>query len=190
MKITQAMMLKKKQQIINEIGECQSVKNKFPHYFQYFLGLLKRHPKYSEIINDICDISILKHPLWKSKDVFIKVKGIEEKVLISLNSCIKGKVSSYRENLNMAMRYAVENQIYRYKMNNPSICCMCFCACEFNKHIDHEEPQFVELVENFLSKFKSNELPEDFIRDDKNRKVFNDIDFEKNGLNITTKMPN
>ena len=173
MKETQASILKKKQKILDEIGCCNSVITTCPKYFDFFRSLLEQHPEYKTYLNDVYDICIKQNPTWKNKDVFLKIKNLEDK-LISLNSCIKGKSSTLKDNLQIAMRNSIEPQIINFRNSSPLICDICKCACHNNTHIDHREPQFVELFEDFISRYDKSSIPKDFGRDEGNRKIFSE----------------
>jgi len=79
------------------------------------------------------------------------------------------------------MRNSIYPQIEEFKNNSIMECVLCYNTK--NIHIDHYEPQFIDLKTEFLSIWKG-PLPNIFEANDSHSKIFNNIDneFEKSWI--------
>ena len=161
---------------IDKIGVCSSIKQFYPEEWDGFMYLFKRHSDYPEKFNGLTDIKIRYNPVYKTQleTIIVKNNGDEDDVSV-LNNCITGKP---KDNLTIAMRNSIYPQIKEFKNNSIMECVLC---CNTKKiHIDHYEPQFIDLKTEFLSIWKG-PLPNIFEANDSHSKIFNNIDneFEK-----------
>lgn len=137
---------------LNKIGLTNSVKQTNNEYFNYLLELCKRHPNKDVKLKNFVDFQINYSVLNK--------KGMELNIVnengtlteISWKKCITGKKSTNNSKFNSALRTSVSNQIKDFRnKSNVDICQECNCSLfQICSHIDHYEPQFSQLVENFL----------------------------------------
>jgi hypothetical protein len=150
-----------------EIGECDSIKKKHPKYWNGFIELFTRHYAYPEKFNGLVDIRIKYNPVFKNQlEVQIVKNNGETDDVSVLKNCISGKP---KDKLTIAMRNSISPQIFEFKKNHTQVCVL--CKSTKNIHIDHYEPQFVELKRDFIATWKSN-IPTDFSQNQINSKVF------------------
>ena len=77
--------------------------------------------------------------------------------------CCKFKNRSTDEDLSMAMRFAVRDDILKFRETAPIICNICKeTSDEFsgNFHVDHYNPPFRELKQRFLESYE--QIPKEF----------------------------
>ena len=70
----------------------------------------------------------------------------------------------------MAMRNAIEEQILDFRSKFFLICDLCNSNEQI--HIDHDEPQFVELVDAFLENYENKDIPQEFDKDNGHTPIF------------------
>ncbi len=161
--------------IIDEIGECSSIKTHHPDKWDLFMYLFERHSDYPEKFNGLIDIGIRYNPVFTKQleTIIIKNNGDEDDVSV-LKNCITGKP---KDNLTIAMRNSILPQILYFRKNNSLICEQ--CECIENIEIDHFEPQFIDLKTTFLENWKGT-LPIKFKQNKSHSKIFidNDIKFK------------
>ena len=160
---------------IKRIGLCESLKKEYPKEYKYFLELFKRHPNYEEKVKGLVDIKIRKNKKYsRQKEVLIEKESGEIIDISVLNKCINGCKSN---DLNKAMRNAIENQIEEYRKNNELKCEK--CDSKSKPEVDHKEILFVELYENFIRERK--DIPTEFENTISNSKCFKicDKNFEE-----------
>ena len=110
--------------IIIEIGLCESIKNKYPEYFNFFIELFERHPNYLEKVNGLKDIKIRNNKKFKKQlEVYIEKENGDITDISVLNKCIYG--SSGINNLNKAMRNSIEPQLKNFRKESNYICVLC-----------------------------------------------------------------
>lgn len=161
------------------IGVCSSIKQFYPEEWDGFMYLFKRHNDYPEKFNGLIDIKIRYNPVYNTQleTIIVKNNGYEEDVSV-LNNCITGKT---KDNLTMAMRNSIYPHIAKFKNNSIMECVL--CGNTKNIHIDHYEPQFIDLKIEFLNIWKGS-LPSIFEENKSHSKIFSNIDneFEKNWI--------
>lgn len=161
--------------VVDDIKECESIKNSHPEQYDFFMWLFERHPDYPEKFNKIVDIQIRYNPSFSTQleCVIINSDGSKQSVSV-LKTCITGKK---KDPLDCAMRSAIRPQISEFKKsrkkNNTLICDI--CGIDNTIHIDHKEPQFTDLKQDFLVNCKE-KIPSNFKQDKGNIKVFIDDD--------------
>jgi hypothetical protein len=176
---TQKQLKKCVREKIDEIGVCHSIKEYYPEEWNEFMYLFERHSDYPEKFNGLKDIKIRYNPVWKTQleVIIIKNNGEEDDVSV-LNNCISGKP---KDNLAIAMRNSVYPQIKNFKDNSILKCVLCSdTKCI---HIDHHDPQFIDLKTEFLSIWER-PIPSTFEQNDSHSKIFANTDnkFEKSWI--------
>ena len=161
---------------INKIGPSPSIKQFHPEEWELFMYLFERHSDYPEKFVGLSDIKIKYNPVYKTQleTIIVKNNGDEDDVSV-LNNCITGKP---KDNLTIAMRNSISPQIEEFRNSSIKECVRC-CDTK-NIHIDHYEPQFVDLKTEFLNNWDGL-LSNTFEENESHSKIFNDIDneFEK-----------
>jgi hypothetical protein len=153
-------------QIISEIGPTQSLKQNNQEKYKFFVELFKRHPKYPEKIDGMCDVSITCNKIGKGLCLnIIKQDGTIDD--ISWKMCVSGKE---KDRFKEALRVAIHDQISLFRETNETRCALCVTTKNVEYHIDHEI-HFEELVHNFLKTCKLNK-PTQFQNAEDNRKKF------------------
>ena len=140
------------QSIIKEIGVCSSIKTQFPHYYEEFVELFKRHPDYPDKTFGMID---LRTKLSCFKAIcFIMIDGVNHDRDISYNVCITGKKRNY---LIVAMRESIFPQTRDYYISTQKKECA-LCGSTEQIEVDHhsELTPFKKLYLDFL---KLNKLP-------------------------------
>lgn len=160
--------------IISSIGVTSSLKQTGEENYKFFVELFKRHPKYPEKIDGMCDVSITYNKIGKGLCLnIIKQDGTIDD--ISWKMCVSEKE---KDNFKSALRVAIHDQISLFRENNENKCALCFTTKNVEYHVDHEI-HFEELVHNFLKTCKLNK-PTQFQNAEDNRKKFKteDKDYE------------
>ena len=164
---------------IDRIGTCSSIKQFHPQKWDDFMYLFKRHNDYPEKFNGLTDIEIRYNRRYKKQleTIIIKNNGEEDDVSV-LRNCITGKS---KDSLTIAMRNSIYPQIEEFKNNSIMECVICYDTQEI--HIDHYEPQFIDLKTEFLNNWKGL-LPNTFKQNESHSKIFNTIDnkFERSWI--------
>lgn len=148
------MALKERQQYfknkIYSIGLTQSVKNHNEQDYNEFLGLFKNHPDHPKKTEGISDIFIVRNKMNpKCYELgILKDDGTSDN--ISYLACCKTKQDELKS-LKAAMRYSIKPQIDEFKRKNNVSKCV-YCGSFSNIEIDHDEPSFKKLFEDFLAK--------------------------------------
>lgn len=140
-------------EIINRIGHCDSVKTMYPEEYSEFCSLFTRHSDYPDKFIGLIDIQI-KHESKQQLVVYIlKNNGDIDDVSV-LKNCITGRP---KDNLKIAMRVAIQPQIYKFKHSQPNLICE-LCSEIKCIEIDHhsETMPFTKLYTDYL---KNNQLP-------------------------------
>ncbi len=174
---TQKQLKDKVRLEVDKIGLCMSIKTFHPELWGFFMALFERHSDYPEKFIGLIDAQIRYNQIYKSQleCIIIKKNGDEDDVSI-FNNCITGKP---KDNLTIAMRNSIVPQIYQFKNISSLICELCESIKDI--HIDHYEPQFVDLKTDFIDNYWKGQIPINFESNESNSKIFtiNDINFEK-----------
>ena len=169
--------------MVDSIGVCSSIKESHPEKWPDFIYLFKRHSDYPQKFYGLADIMICYNPIFKKQleTLIVKSNGEIDDVSL-LNNCITGKPN---DNLTIAMRNAIYPQIEEFKNNSILKCLLCSDTKDI--HIDHFEPQFIDLKKQFSNNWKGT-IPNRFEQNDSHSKIFykqgydfcsTDKDFEK-----------
>jgi hypothetical protein len=154
--------------IINNLGCC--IINKEHSLFSFFIDLIENHPKHDEKIGLGVDyFHIIKNPI-SPKYYQTMIKRVDgSNVDFSWVYCCQFKERTVKFELNQAMRTAIHNDIVKFRTQQTKIMCnLCKLTEESwdNYHIDHDNPSFQKLQNNFFSITK-NPIPKTFNQDNK-----------------------
>lgn len=143
-------------QLLTKTNDTNSVKETDIEVFNFLVELAKRHPRYHEKFIDFKDFKINRN---STNNQFYELNIINNDntiTEISWRTCCSGKGRSDKEKFTMALRQCINTQISDFrKLSDCSQCKICNCSLK-NKiiNIDHQEPQFCEIVYNFLEHHK------------------------------------
>jgi len=166
-------------EIIKKIGVCDSLKEKYPEDFLFFVDFLfPRHPNYPEKTEGLVDV-IIKYNNFGNLSVYFKKNDNKLEDISALKKCINGK---NKDNLYIAMRTSIIPQIMDYRNSNPNLICE-FCNYNNTIEIDHKEPHFIDLFSGFINEQKYK--PNIFSSDKYHRKILTekDKDFNEKWIN-------
>lgn len=139
-----------------------------PAEFQLLCDLLYRHPSKSTWKNQTpLSFKISRSPGNGSINLHVRFEGLNKYRIVSWVACAKGKLAKHQEvgnitnQLNGAMRYAIRQQISKYKKTTPNRICD-LCQTEHRIEVDHYPKHFVQLKQDFIDmKHGKNELHPD-----------------------------
>jgi hypothetical protein len=160
--------------IYNTIGLCQDVMNEHPKEHKILIELLKRHPKFDERSENMCNLKIV-HPIISVDDnkpgfEINIIKNNGDEVSISWRKAVTGKSESQDQLLKAAMRTAVEPDIQVFRIEHSYEPCQ-MCHIRGKLQVDHEK-EFIKLIADFLK--ENIEIPDKFgkLEDGSNRTTF------------------
>ena len=168
---TQKALKEQIRNVIKRIGQCDSILTKHPNDYQFFLKIFERHPNYPEKFCNLKDIKIDYHPVFRNQleVLIVREDGSFDDVSV-LKKCVSGK---NKDNLSVAMRNCIFPQIKEFRESQLILKC-CICSNFYNIEIDHHEPDFVVLQNNFLKNEKN--IPTKFDSDHCHIKKFTEQD--------------
>ena len=118
--------------------------------FKFFIDLINNHPNSKDKIGcGIKYIQIQKNRLNKNALETIIVRNDNSTIDFSWLKCSTSSSNSIFDNLKAAMRQFVSVDTQNFKKNSIMKCEFCDCV-EFDFHVDHHEPSFKKLVDDFL----------------------------------------
>jgi hypothetical protein len=146
-------------------GDDKLVKETHPEYFNYLCALVKRHPYHEEKMKRFIDFKIVpaafrffttgkniiiiddESLLTHSNNGYLNCKHLSWKI------CVEGKCPSSNEMFNRVLRIVIEDQIYQHRLQSTeTICALCNQSMSGKQtHVDHAEPQFSQLVDDFIN---------------------------------------
>lgn len=139
--------------VLDEINVCSSIKTFHPNHYPLFMFLFERHYSYPLKFEGLEDIACRKNPVFKNLEIIIIKKNKQGEEIIEpvsvMNTCINRRA---KDDLTTAMRSSILPQIIEFKNNNILICTK--CGSDEKIHIDHYNPQFVELKNDYIEKCK------------------------------------
>lgn len=152
--------------------------------FKQFIIILNQHPTWKNKIDSISNIRITRNK-QKAIVLYIKTQLSRRYIQISWRKCCPSFVSSYTEpdKLKSAFRNAIHGQINQWRklQFGPKQCA--FCHSDKNLQVDHMEPSFSTICNEFKTECKNNNilLPTEFDFGRYNRSKFksNDNQFVK-----------
>ena len=149
--------------IINNLGCC--IINKDHTQFNFFVNLIKNHSDcYAKKGVGIDYFYIQPNPLIKKyyQTMIKRLDGSETD--FSWVYCCQFKERTTTDDLLKSMRAAIKDDIIKYKQKHSKLICN-FCKTENelyeNYHVDHHNPSFQTLKDNFLQLTK-NQIPSSF----------------------------
>jgi hypothetical protein len=149
---TQTECEKYTRSILTELGITDSVKIKNEEYFNFLILLCRRHPHHIDKLNKFVDFQIYQDSLNKRGLALNIVNNDNTYTEISWRICVTGISKSSKTLFNSALRQCISYQIKEFRdASDLSYCRECKCSLD-NKtpHIDHDEIQFIKLVEDFM----------------------------------------
>ena len=149
---TQTECEKYTRSILTELGITNSVKNKNEEYFNFLILLCKRHPHHIDKLNKFVDFKINQDALNKRGLALNIVNNDNTYTEISWRICVTGTGKSSKTLFNSALRQCISYQIKEFRdVSDLSYCRECNCSLDDKTpHIDHNETQFIQLVEDFM----------------------------------------
>lgn len=144
---------------INEIKGSTNLKKEYPEDYRYFMEILfQNHPNRDVKLEGVVNIIIRENPVFKSLEVCL-LKNDNTIEDISRRKCITKPIQG--EKLTRAMRTSIRPQIVDFKTFSINKCVL--CDNTENLHVDHHEPQFMEIQNEFLTKhIASSLIPKNF----------------------------
>ena len=138
--------------IINNLKCCKI--DKEHEYFNFFNNLIKNHSEYIEKLGSGVDYYYIEHNKLINKYYQTVIKRKDgEHIIFSWVHCCEFKPRTINYNLNCAMREAIKNDVINYKQNQIKLICN-FCKVTdilySEYHVDHDEPPFRIIKDNFL----------------------------------------
>lgn len=149
---TQTECEKYTRSILTELGITNSVKNQNDEYFNFLILLCKRHPQHVNKLNKFVDFQIYQDALNKRGFALTIVNNDNTYTEISWRICVTGRGKTSKSLFNSALRHCISYQIKEFRdASDLSYCRECNCSL-YDKipHIDHNEIQFIKLVEDFM----------------------------------------
>ena len=139
-------------QLLTETNDTMSVKETNIEAYNFLVELGKRHPRYNEKFIDFKDFKINRNSISNQFYELNIINNDDSITEISWRTCCSGKGRSDKEKFTMALRQCINTQISDFrKLSDLSQCKICNCSLKDKIiNIDHHEPQFCELVHNFL----------------------------------------
>jgi hypothetical protein len=137
--------------IISELG-CGII-NKDNHQFIFFDNLIKNHPNYDSKKGKGIDYFYIQRNSMVNNYYEMGIKRIDDSETdFSWIRCCKFKNRNTRDDLVIAMRTAIKDDTISYKKKSKLICNYCKSEneCYENYHVDHHNPSFQVLKDNFL----------------------------------------
>lgn len=149
---TQTECEKYTRSILTELGLTDSVKIKNEEYFNFLILLCKRHPHHIDKLNKFVDFQIYQDALNKRGLALNIVNNDNTYTEISWRICVTGTGKSQKTLFNSALRQCISYQIKEFRYaSDLSYCRECNCSLDDKTpHIDHDEIQFIKLVEDFM----------------------------------------
>jgi hypothetical protein len=149
--------------IIYDLGCC--IINKTHPHFNFFDNLLQNHPECDDKIGIGIDYFYIQpNPLVKKyyQTMITRLDGSE--IDFSWVYCCQFKERTTTDYLLMSMREAIKNDTIQYKLQQRKLICA-FCKTENeryeNYHVDHHNPSFKTLKDDFLRLTKK-QIPSSF----------------------------
>jgi hypothetical protein len=118
----------------------------------YQILMCKRHPQHLNKLNKFVDFQIYQDALNKRGFALTIVNNDNTYTEISWRICVTGRGKPSKTLFNSALRQCISDQIKDFRdASDLSYCRECNCSL-YDKilHIDHNEIQFIKLVEDFM----------------------------------------
>ena len=159
---------------INNIGECESLKETNNDFFQFCCELFKKHPGYPEKVKNSIDIKITRNSLNKKcfQLNLIREDGSVED--ISYRQCIYSQKNNH---LNEAFRVAITPDIIEFKHTHEHICSNKDCQSDNDVTYDVDHINYFEKLVYDFTKDRE-KLPTTFSETIHNQRCFRKEDYE------------
>ena len=149
--------------IINNLGCC--IINKDHVQFKFFSNLIQNHPDCDDKKGNGVDYFYIEPNKMVKKYYQTIIKRLDgSEIDFSWVYCCKFKERNISDNLSMSMRSAIKDDVIKYKQNQGKLICN-FCKTENelyeNYHVDHHNPSFISIKNNFLQLTKK-QIPSSF----------------------------
>lgn len=138
-------------QTITELGCC--IIHKYHDKFNFFVNLLNNHPNRDEKVGCGIEYFYIEKNKIKFNAYQTMIRRSDNSIIdFSWRSCCEFKERSDDRNLSNAMRQAIYDDIREFKDASDLICNQCKTdKCDaWDFHVDHDEPPFRKLKEDFL----------------------------------------
>lgn len=138
--------------LLTRLGVTESVKETNIDDFDFLFDFCKRYPDYNAKFYDFKDFKITQNVLNKKTFQLNIINNDDSIISISWRDCVTQKPTSNRTLFISSLRECINTQILDFKNSSDlSQCKICDCSLtNKNIHIDHHEPQFSQIVHNFL----------------------------------------
>jgi hypothetical protein len=169
-------------EVLNEIGTTDSVKSKSAQHFDFLSALCERHPDHTDKLKNFVDFQIYTN-MWSKHGLALNIVNRDDSTTeISWRICLTGTAKSTKTRFCSALRQCVSAQIQEFRARTDlSRCMLCKGSLKGKApHIDHHEPQFAKLVEDFMELNKSITMPTEY---DKKKVTFETL-FRKEDVEI------
>ena len=148
--------------IINDLGCC--VIQKDNTHFSFFASLIQNHPEYEDKKGVGIDYFYIEHNPLIRKNYQMGIKRLDgSEIVFSWVYCCQFRERTTSDYLLKAMREAIKYDTIKYKQQSDLICNFCKTEKELyeNYHVDHHNPSFQTLKDNFL-KLTKKQVPLSF----------------------------
>lgn len=145
--------------IKENIGECDSIKNDYPEEYEFLTEAMKRHPEYVEKTKYMIDLKLNQNMKNTGMEFnIINSKDAHEKITsISFLTIVSGKATNNETEFSTALRHVVKSQIDSFRNEKREFGKLKCELCASNKdiHIDHNNNYytFKSLMDNFIKEF-------------------------------------
>jgi len=127
--------------------------------FNFLNDLLKNHVDYTDKVGLGIDYFFIKRDAMNKKAFASMIKRIDgSDIDFSWVACSKDLTANKKNDLPMAMREAITEQILTFRHNEKHICSICLRDDVIEYHVDHKNPPFRDLKDMFLKK-TTHEIP-------------------------------
>lgn len=170
--MSQKELKSKAREILDRIGECKDLQRSHPEEYQFFTDVLfPRHPSYPDKFMGVKRVGIRKNTSFKTLEVYLHYNNDTSDGVSVMKTCITGVK---KDGLTITMRTSIYDQIQDFRSTANQICEI--CDSTDNLEVDHVEPQFTELKQNFIQKHSI--VPYKFDNNADNTKKFREEDKE------------
>ena len=149
---TQKEIIEYVRNLLPPLVDIKSIKNEKLDTFSFLMELCKRHFNYDFKFQNFQDFRVVKNAMNKKAFELNIINNDNTTISISWRDCISGKITNPRTLFTSALRECISQQILDFKnVSDLYTCTICNCSLsDKNIHIDHYEPQFSQIVNNFL----------------------------------------
>ena len=139
--------------IVNELKTSRITKE--DKYFSFFNDLIKNHPECDEKIGCGIDYFFIQPNVLNKKAYQTMIRRIDESIIdFSWVYCCQFKIRPSTTDLYTAMRQAIAPDMIKFKKEQIELQCSLCQVSDLNYsdyHVDHNEPPFRTIRDNFTS---------------------------------------